>query len=170
MKKMIAILLVMASVLLVSACGANNASETNTKTIAAGQTAAESTTTDTASANGYTVKIVSAYKTIDSNGDPMAAVELEFTNANSTPASFMSCAQLKGFQNGVELRKDEMFLERDYDWDSYYTEIKAGATISVFRPLPLQNETDPIELSVEIIDISNGKRLSSASATVELSN
>ena len=110
---------------------------------------------DTISANGYTVQIVNLHKTKDSNGEPMAAAEFLFTNKNEEPISFMGAISIIAFQNGIELTKDEMFLENDYDWDSYYTEIKDGATISVFHPIPLQNEKDPVELTVDIMDFEN---------------
>ena len=32
---------------------------------------------------------------------------------NAEPVSFMSVAQVTAFQNGIELHKDEMFLERE---------------------------------------------------------
>ena len=121
---------------------------------------------DTVSSGGVTIKIVAVHKTKDSNGDPMAAAEFLFTNDNAEPISFMSAAQVTAFQNGIELHKDEMFLERDYDWDSFYTEIKDGATISVFRALPLQNEEDPVDIKVDLLDTENW--VVSASTTVSI--
>ena len=111
---------------------------------------------DTVSLNGYTVKVVAVHVTKDSNGDPLAAVELQYTNENAEPMSLMSCTNIKGFQNGIELHKSELFLNRDYDWDSYYTEVKDGATITVFRALPLQNTDDPVEIYVDIYNWSSG--------------
>ena len=125
---------------------------------------------DTASANGYTIKIVAVHKTKDSNGEPIAAMEFLFTNENAAPVSFMSVAQATAFQNGIELRKDEMFLEKDYDWDSFYTEIKDGATIPVFHAIPLQNENDPVEVTVDLIDQNTNKKAASAAARFELSS
>ena len=44
-------------------------------------------------------------------------MEFLFTNENADenaePVSFMSVAQVTAFQNGIELHKDEMFLERE---------------------------------------------------------
>ena len=45
-------------------------------------------------------------------------MEFLFTNENAEPVSFMSVAQVTAFQNGIvqngiELHKDEMFLERE---------------------------------------------------------
>jgi len=183
MKKAICIILIFVMSFALCACGVNKANvdekgmnsapEVSPVPISTPTPALEtaaSPATDTASANGYTVRIVSVHKTADSNGEPLAAVELLFKNDNSTPVSFMGCAQVKGFQNGIQLFKEEMFLERDYDWDSYYTEIKDGAEISVFRPLPLQNAEDPVEITVDIIDMMNGKFLATASTTMDLTD
>ena len=122
-----------------------------------------------ASANGYSVRLIAVHRAEDSEGNPIAAVEMVFTNENSAPASFMRCAQIIGFQNGIELHKDEMFLEQDYDWDSYYTEVKDGASISVYRALPLQNTDDPIQITIDIIDNAGmGRTLSSVSFPMKL--
>ena len=122
-----------------------------------------------ASANGYSVQLIAAHRAVDSNGDPIAAVEMVFTNKNSAPASFMSCAQITGFQNGSELNKDEMSLEQDYDWDSYSTEVKDGASVAVFRALPLQNTDDPILITIDITDSTGlGRTLSSVSFPMKL--
>ncbi len=98
----------------------------------------------------------------------MAAIELLFTNENSTPASFMSCAQVTGFQNGIELFKEEMFLENDYDWDTDYINIKDNATITVFKALPLRNTDDPIELTVDVGDMSTGEFFASTTVKMDL--
>ena len=122
-----------------------------------------------ASANGYSVRLLAAHRAKDSKGSPIAAVEMVFTNENSEPASFMSCAQITGFQNGIELHKDEMFLEQDYDWDSCYTEVKDGESISVFHALPLQNTDDPVLITIDIIDIAGwGRTISSVSFPMKL--
>ena len=123
---------------------------------------------NTVSAGGITVSIEGLHLTKDSNGDPIAAVEFLYTNENEEPYSFMSAVQMSAFQNGVELHKDEMFLERDYDWDTFYTEIKDGATITVFHALPLQNEDDPVELTVQILDFTTWTVAASTTLTVEL--
>ena len=122
-----------------------------------------------ASANGYSVQLIAAHRAKDSKGNPIAAVEMVFTNKNSDSASFMSCAKITGSQNGVELHEDEMSLGQDYDWDSYSTEVKDGASVTVFRALPLQNTNDPILISIEIIDSAGwGRTLSSVSFPMKL--
>ena len=122
-----------------------------------------------ASANGYSVRLMAAHRASDSAGNPIAAVEMVFTNDNSAPASFMSCAKITGSQNGVQLPGDEMSLEQDYDWDSAAAEVKDGASITVFRPLPLQNVDDPVQITIEIVDASGwGRTLSSVSFPMQL--
>lgn len=151
MKRVISLLLALVLVMALSACG-----EKPTEAAAP---------SDTASANGITVRVVAVHKTTDSNGDPLAAVELEFTNDNADPVSFLGAAQAVVFQGGVEMTASEMFLEQDYDWDSYYTEVKDGATIPVFIPAPLKTD-DPVEVKVDIMDYTSWKSV--ASTTVEM--
>lgn len=196
MKKTLSIILFMALILITTACGESDtdsgsvssenenqiealvgdaetgAEEEMIEEKAAEEDVAEDQTqenaSDTISSNGYTVKIVDLHKTKDSNGDPIAATEFLFTNENVEPVSFMGATSITAFQNGIELTKDEMVLEDDYDWDSYYTEIKDGATISVFHAIPLQNETDPVELSVDIMDFSDWSALASTTVKFDL--
>ena len=186
MKKNLLIVLTVVMVMLITACGGSNSgsgtvpaekeseSETvneQTETGDEEETAEEKTqeiASDTISVNGYTVKIVGLHKTKDSNGDPIAAAEFLFTNENTEPVSLMGATSIIAFQNGIELHKDEMFLEDDYDWDSYDTEIKDGATISVFHAIPLQNETDPVELSVDIMNFSDWTPAASTTVIVHL--
>lgn len=172
MKKGLMIVITTIMLLLLSSCGGTNIeSETSPSDLGKTETTDDETeknneqektdepmqesNSDIISANGYTVQIVNLHKTKDSNGEPMAAAEFLFTNENEEPISFMGAISFIAFQNGIELTKDEMFLENDYDWDSYYTEIKDGSKISVFRPIPLQNETVSVELIVEIMDFTN---------------
>ena len=122
-----------------------------------------------ASANGYSVRLMAAHRSRDSAGNPIAAVEMVFTNDNSAPASFMSCAKITGSQNGVQLPSDEMSLGQDYDWDSATTEVKDGKSITVFRALPLQSTDDPVQITIEIVDASGwGRTLSSVSFPMQL--
>lgn len=126
------------------------------------------TGSDTCSALGYTVKIVAAHKTYGSDGDLQVAVEVEFTNDNADPIDFMGAAQITVFQNGVQQEKSEMYLGDGYDWDSYYRQIKDGATITVFEAFPLSSETDPVEVNVEIIDYNKWETAASATAVIDL--
>lgn len=187
MKKKLLIVLITAMVLIIPACGGSTTDSGDTSSEKGNQTeevekTAEDTeeemveeqtqdnSSDSISANGFTVKIVGIHKTKDSNGDPIAAAEFLFTNENAEPVSFMGATSLTAFQNGIELTKDEMYLEDDYDWDSYYVEIKDGATISVFHAFPLQNETDPVELSVDIMDFSDWSSAATTTMKFDLSS
>ena len=83
--------------------------------------------------------------------------------------SSLFCVILKISLDNMRLMKsDEMFLARDFDWDSYYTEVKDGGTITVYRPMPLQSTEDPVEVSVDIVNMSNGQFLASTSITLDL--
>jgi len=123
---------------------------------------------DTASADGYTVKIIAVHKTVDSNGDPLGVVELKFTNENEEAMSFMSIVDVKMFQSGIECYTDQLYLEDDYDWNTQYLEIKNGATINVFVPLPLRSNEDPVEVEAILYDITRWNRLAQASITTFL--
>ena len=176
MKKIISILLVVGLVFMIAACGSSTSANTPSQTAKGAESAVEESEDQSNSteepgvcqANGYTVKVIAAHLTADSNGDPLAALEMSFTNDNSSPASFMSTAQAKIFQGGVQMNKDELFLERNFDWDSYYTEVKDGATITVFRAFPLHDTETPIEVVIDIVDMANGKFLASTTAQMDL--
>jgi len=95
------------------------------------------------------------------------AVEIKFTNNNSTPVSFMQCAQIIGFQDGIQLHRDNMYLTHEYDWSGYDTQIKDGATITIFFPMPLNNTTSPVELKADILDYHSHRVLVTAQTTIE---
>ena len=114
------------------------------------------------------MKIVAVHKTVDSYGAPMAAVELEFTNENSDPVSLMFAASIEVFQNGKEMVADEMYLENDFDWDSFDTQIKDGATITAFVPKPLDNAEDPVEVKVGLFDPSSHFGIATAQVEMNL--
>ena len=187
MKKIIAFALALVLIFSLCACGssASNSNQSSSQQAPTQQAPTQQATkteptpeptpepapepSDTVSANGYTIKIIGVHKTADSNGDPMVAVEYEYTNANAQPMAFMWVGQTKVFQGGIECSKDEMFLERDFDWDTQYLEIKDGATINVFVAKPLRNADDPIEVVLEMWDMTSGKMLGSASMKFDLS-
>lgn len=156
MKKLLLCALILALVLTLCACGASTMAEAEP-------------ITDTCAANGYTVQIVGAHLLYGANGDAQVAVELNYTNDNAEPTAFMSVGQVRVFQNGVEQQSSEMVLGEGFNWDSYYTQIKGGASTSVFVAKPVADEAAPVEVVAEIIDRSKGKILSKAAATLEMS-
>lgn len=165
MKKAITTVLIFALVLVLCSC----ASTTNQVALNnEPSTTVAPEPSDTISLNGYTVKIVDVHLTKDSNGEAIVAIEYEYTNDNDAPQSFSMIGQTKVFQGGVECFKDQMYLERDFDWDTNYLEIKGGATISVFVAKPLRNTEDSIEVVFELWDMMNGKMLGSASKSFDL--
>ena len=70
-------------------------------------------------------------------------------------ASFIILSAIDVFQNGKEMVDSEMYLKNDFDWDSFDTQIKDGATITVFIPKPLDNVDDPVEVRVGLFDPSS---------------
>ena len=185
MKKSLIIVITTVTVLLLTACGGTSIeSETDPSDIGKTETTEKKTeknseqekteelvqesNSDTISADGLTVKIVDIHKTKDYEGHPILAAEFLFTNDNAEPTSFMWPISVTAFQNGIELTNEELVLDmanKDFDWDSEDKDIKDGATITVFHPIALQNETDPVEIIVEII---NTDYLTvSASTTIE---
>lgn len=154
-KKLLLCALILALALSLCACGASTMAEAEP-------------ITDTCTVNGYTVQIVGAHLLYGANGDAQVAVELNYTNSNADATSFMNVGQVRVFQNGVEQQSDEMVLGEGFAWDSYYTQIKGGASIPVFIAKPISSETDPIEVNVEIINQNNGKIIAKAAATLEM--
>lgn len=154
-KKLLLCALILALALSLCACGASTTEEAEP-------------ITDTCAANGYTVQIVGAHLLHGANGDAQVAVELNYTNSNADATSFMNVGQVRVFQNGVEQQAGGMVYGEGFAWDSYYTQIKDGASTSVFVAKPVSSETDPVEITVEIIDQSKGKILSKAAAVLEM--
>ena len=109
--------------------------------------------TDVISAGGFTVHYIACHKTSDANGSPMIALEFEFTNDNSEATFFSAAVNVICYQAGIAMYKSEMFLNNDFNWDTQETGIKDGATITVFDPKPLNNETDPVEVEFSISDV-----------------
>ena len=171
MKKSLMIVITTVTVLFLTACGGTSIeSETDPSDIGKTETTEKKTeknseqekteelvqesNSDTISADGLTVKIVDIHKTKDYEGHPILAAEFLFTNDNAEPTSFMWPISVTAFQNGIELTNEELVLDmanKDFDWDSEDKDIKDGATITVFHPIAVQNETDPVEIIVEII-------------------
>lgn len=154
-KKLLLCALILALALSLCACGSSTMADAEP-------------ITDTCTANGYAVQIVGAHLLYGANGDAQVAVELNYTNSNAEATSFMSVGQVRVFQNGVEQQTDGMVLGDGFAWDSYYTQIKDGASTSVFVAKPVSSETDPVEVNVEIINQNNGKIIAKAAATLEM--
>lgn len=153
MKKVVIAVLALILALSMVACGGNKP--------------AADTPPDTASANGLTAKIVAVHKTTDSNGAPLAAVEIEMTNENSDPIAFMGNVQVQLFQGGKQMTASNLYLDQNYDWDSQYAAIKDGASISVFVPEPLEDDS-PVEVTVQVLDVKTHKVAASATMEMEL--
>ena len=171
MKRIVLITLTIALAFVLVGCGSKKATSTpaaqSTQTQQAAPAAEPEEDKSICSKDGYTVEIVAAHKTEDDNGDPIAAIELLFTNDNSEPAYLMQVADVKLFQGGVEMNKSEMYLTNAYDWDTFYTEVKDGATITVFRAAPLQNPEGEVEIQVSLYNL-NGQTIGTASKTITL--
>ncbi len=128
----------------------------------------ESDVMDICNVDGLTVHMESMYLTKDYDGNDIAALECLYTNDNSEPVAFNSgIIALMFFQDGVELYKNGMVLDDDYDWASAETSIKNGATISVFSAVPLRNATSPVEVDLILYSIDGSQHVK-ATRTFEI--
>lgn len=86
----------------------------------------------------YLVTIDGATVTTDYSGDPAIVVELTFTNNSDEATSYYLECSDKAFQNGVELGTAIVSgLETNYT-----TELKPGASVTVYRAYSLSDESD----------------------------
>ncbi len=163
--------IILTAILLLSGCGkassiqpAATVTEPQTATPAPDQ---KETSSKIAEDAGYKVELVAAHPITGTDGKPYAALEIIFTNNNAEGASFATQTMRTVYQNNVECTASSMNPPDTYDWGTDMTNVKGGASTTVYIPIPLQNDSDPIEVEVSIMgaDFSNMK---TAKATFDL--
>lgn len=177
MKKMLVILAVF---MLLSGCAApivkpDNALEPTTAitgepdpTIVNAPSTPEPKVVSACNVAGLTVSIDAIHLTKDSDGNDIIALECLFTNDNAEAVSFDSgVVMVTAFQDGTELGYDQISLECNYDWSAAEKQIKDGATITVFKPIPLRNTTSDVEVNVTLYSI-DGNQYADATRTFEI--
>lgn len=105
-------------------------------------------------ADGYVVEIVDIHSFTGDDNLPYIALEAVYSNSNSDARSFSMATSIKTFQNGVQCYRSNMYLTRDFDWDTCYAEVKNGGSLTVFKALPLNNTDEPVEIEISILNNS----------------
>lgn len=168
MKKVVALVLIMCCVMALAGCGdkKSESQEQINKEESAPSAILESTTQEETESeisaidfkkNGIGIDLIGAYASKDSNGENIVALEFLYSNETPQPLSFMSVGMIRVFQNGVEQSSSQMYLENDYDWDTFYTEVKDGGEINVFHAFPINDINADIEVVFEFWDEESSK-------------
>ena len=116
---------------------------------------------------GYKIQIVGVHPYVGSDDEMYGAIECIFTNDNAQGISVSDVVSFVAYQNNVQCYKSNLYLSNDYDWDTEYTRVKKGASITAFSAIPLFNDTDPIELEVTLRD-EQWNKVASAAFIIDL--
>ena len=157
---------------LASQAAAKEAEEAQKAAEAAAQKAAEADTAPThandsisASANGYTIEVLSARKTKDGQGNDCIFIRYKFTNTNNADAAFWQVTDQTVTQNGKVLSPEGIVCGESEMMNSY-SQISGGQTILCGYPYPCYNDSEPLEVKVSIYNYNTATTFASASGTV----
>lgn len=116
---------------------------------------------------GYKVEFLRAEKGKDYAGTDVAVVYYRFTNSNADGAGFWTVCADSARQNGVLLDAESLVM--DYaDVVATTTLVSNGQSIDVKCMYPVQNYTDPINLSIAIYDASGYNIETTGGCTITL--
>ena len=157
---------------LASQAAAKEAAEAQKAADAAAQEAAEAAAAPapandsiSASANGYTVEVLSARKIKDSQGNDCIFIRYKFTNTNSASAAFWQVTDQAVTQNGKALSPEGIVCGED-EMMSSYSQISGGQTIVCGYPYPCYNDSEPLEVKVSIYNYNTATTYASAAGTI----
>lgn len=108
----------------------------------------------------YSIEVLGVKIVKNSDNEDVAIIQMNFTNVSNEEASdFASSVATQVYQDGVQL--DTTSANRDdYDFDSYFRNIKQGASTSVDYCIKLSNTTSPLEIDFTEAFTINGKKFS----------
>lgn len=147
-KKIITAITIATILASLTACGGKTPETAGTTTVPTSvteQTEKTEKKADTLKAGKCEAKLISCELSKDADGNDAVTVAMQFTNNSSQPLYFNQMFYETVFQNGVEQSSDD-YYPGEGDWDSYWKEIKDGATITVYSQHPIANTTDPVEV------------------------
>ena len=153
---------------LASQAAAKEAAEAQKAADTAAQEAAEVAAANdsiSASANGYTVEVLSARKIKDSQGNDCIFIRYKFTNTNSASAAFWQVTDQAVTQNGKTLSPEGIVCGED-EMMSSYSQISGGQTIVCGYPYPCYNDSEPLEVKVSIYNYNTATTYASAAGTI----
>lgn len=118
-----------------------------------------------ATANGYTIEVLSAELSKDYNGNNIILVKYKFTNANSISAAFWQATDQTVKQNGQKLSPEGIVCDDPFFMNSY-SQISGGQSIVCAYPYPMLSATDPLDVTASIYNYNSGVTVSSASGRI----
>lgn len=118
-----------------------------------------------ASANGFTIEVLSAETSKDYNGNDIILVKYLFTNTNSTSSAFWQTTDQTVKQNGQNLSPEGIACD-DPSFMNSYSQISGGQSIVCAYPYPLLSALDPLDVTVSIYNYNSGTTISSASGRI----
>lgn len=167
-KKLTALVLVIALVFTLSACGSAESGETQKSGEDKGSVVLEAppeeTTApiaplaDTGELGDVAVAIGDFERIEDYYGNPAILIHFSFTNNSEENKSAMISLDCTAFQNGIGLKDPVIMDESIYNSSDFMKEIQPGATIELTEAYLLSSETAPVEFIVsETISFSDSK-------------
>lgn len=132
---------------------------------AANAAAAPSNDSISASANGYTIEVLSARKTKDGLGNDCIFIRYKFTNNSKADAAFWQVTDQTVTQNGTALSPEGIVCGESEMMNSY-SQISGGQTIVCGYPYPCLNDSDALEVKVSIYNYNTATTYASAAGTI----
>lgn len=106
----------------------------------------------------YHVEIKGASLTTDYEGNPTVVITYAWTNNSDDTTTSLSSVHARAFQDGVQLENAIVMNEDAFDSSSYMKEVRPGTTIDVQNAFVLTSETSTIEVEIEeLISFSDEK-------------
>ena len=118
-----------------------------------------------ASANGYTIEVLSAEPSKDYSGNDIILVKYLFTNTNSTSSALWQSTDQTVKQNGQILSPEGIACD-DPSFMNSYAQISGGQSVVCAYPYPCLSTADPLDVSVSIYNYNSGTTVSSASGRI----
>ncbi len=106
----------------------------------------------------YHVEIKGASLTTDYEGNPTVVITYAWTNNSDDTTTSLSSVHAKAFQDGVQLENAIVMNEEAFDSSGYMKEVRPGTTIDIQNAFALTSETSTIEIEIEeLISFSDEK-------------
>lgn len=121
----------------------------------------------TVEANGYVIKVDSAVRGKDYNGNDITIVKYLFTNNNPSGKAFWEIAKDDVSQNGRPTSNEGVVVDGEAFY-TFTTPISGGQTIQVQYAYPVLDYSAPIDVTIAVYNYSSGTAISSASCSLTI--
>lgn len=175
-KKIFALILAIAMVVTMAACGSGNSkndennSSTETQKASKSENEAAKENEPQAESGGDStmvgagdvgdnhIEIKEAALATDYEGNPAIVVTYAWTNNSDDTTSALAAVHAKAFQDGVELENAIIMNQDVFDSNSYMKDVRPGTTIDVQNAFTLTSETSIVEVEIaELISFTDEK-------------